>query len=261
MDIDAIEPGEDFLYAINQTLAASKVVIAVIGPNWEKVTDETGSRRLDNSDDYVFRELCAALESNIRVIPVLVGGAAMPTSNALPTRLQPLARRNAIEISDTRFITDAERLSSAITRVLDTTFPSAGSSERHADVDKKRDSSLADAITTFQTLVWTGYALSLLGVFVQLGRAKKEEVVPFLIWDILVLGFGAWFNIMLIRGKNWARMAFIGLLFLCFPALFLQWADQSAAEVALNVVYTILMVWLLRVMFTDPIKGLFVRPA
>ena len=259
MDIDGIDPGEDFVYAINQTLSASKVVIAVIGPNWEKVTDGTGSRRLDNPDDYVARKLCAALESNVRVIPVLVGGAAMPRSDALPTRLQPLARRNAIEISDTRFVADAERLSSAIARVIDPTAPSAGSSQRTANVDTKRDSSLADAVTTFKTLLWTGYALSVLAVFVQLGRAKEEEVVPMLIFYILLLGFAPWFNVMLLRRKNWARMAFIALLFLSVPAVFLEWSDQSGAQVALNMVSIILSIWLVRMMFTEPIKGLFVR--
>ena len=138
MDIDGIDLGEDFVYAINQKLAASKVVIAVIGPNWEKVIDGTGSRRLDNPDDYVVRELYSALESNMRVIPVLVGGAVMPRSDALPTRLQPLVRRNAIEISDTRFVTDAERLCAAIARVINPTalserYKSAHHQRRHKE--------------------------------------------------------------------------------------------------------------------------------
>ena len=260
MDIDGIDPGEDFVYAINQTLSASKVVIAVIGPKWEKVTDGTGSRRrLDDPDDYVVRELCAALESNLRVIPVLVGGAAMPRSDALPTRLQPLARRNAIEISDTRFGADAERLSSAIARVIDVTALNAESSQRTRNSDTKGDSSLADAVTTFKTLLWTGYALSVLSGFVHLGRAKTEEVMPMLIFYTLLFGFGAWFNVMLLRGKNWARMAFIALLFLAVPAVLLEWSVQSVAEVALNMVSLILSIWLVVLMFIEPIKGLFVR--
>ena len=62
MDIDAIDPGEDFVDRINRTLAASKIVIAVIGPKWVQIADANGARRLDNPDDYVVRELCAALE-------------------------------------------------------------------------------------------------------------------------------------------------------------------------------------------------------
>ena len=83
--------------------------------------------------------------------------------------------------------------------------------------------------------------------------------MPILIYEILLLGFAAWFNIMLLRGKNLARMAFIALLFLLAPAIFVAWADESGAEVALNMVSIILSLWLVRMMFTEPIKGLFVR--
>ena len=71
MDIDAIDPGEDFADAIDRTLSASRVVIAVIGPAWATVKEASGRRRLHNPDDAVVRELSAALTSNARVIPVL----------------------------------------------------------------------------------------------------------------------------------------------------------------------------------------------
>ena len=34
MDVDAIDPGEDFVKAIEKTVAESDVLIAVIGPHW-----------------------------------------------------------------------------------------------------------------------------------------------------------------------------------------------------------------------------------
>ena len=43
----------------------------------------------------------------------------MPRTDNLPAALHPLARRNAIEISDTRFLSDCERLTSAIARVIE----------------------------------------------------------------------------------------------------------------------------------------------
>jgi hypothetical protein len=260
MDIDAIDPGEDFVKAINQTLAASKVVLAVIGPRWEKVTDENGTRRLDNPDDYVFRELCAALESDARVIPVLVGGAAMPRTDALPLRLQSLARRNAIEVSDTRFLADAERLSAAIARAIDPSFVQAAEKPATRPASVHGESAIADAMTTFKTLLWTGYALGIVSVLIQMTRAKEEEIAGQLIFSVLILGLAAWFNVMLIRGKNWARMAFIALLFISSPAMFVEWSVQSGAEVAVNFISVVLSIWLVRLMFTDPIKTNFRSP-
>ena len=34
MDVDSIDPGEDFVEAIESTLASASVVIVVIGPAW-----------------------------------------------------------------------------------------------------------------------------------------------------------------------------------------------------------------------------------
>ncbi|HEY7556557.1 MAG TPA: toll/interleukin-1 receptor domain-containing protein [Candidatus Binatia bacterium] len=120
MDIDAIDPGEDFVEVINQKLDACSAVIALIGKAWLSAADETGGRRLDNPDDYVRRELAAALARKVRVIPVLVGGAGMPRSDKLPDELMPLSRRNAIEISDTRFHSDVDRLVQALRKALAT---------------------------------------------------------------------------------------------------------------------------------------------
>ena len=66
------------------------------------------------SEDFVRMEIVAALERKIRVIPVLVGGARMPRKQDLPEALAPLSRRNAIELSETRFHADVSRLIEAI---------------------------------------------------------------------------------------------------------------------------------------------------
>jgi hypothetical protein len=47
-------------------------------------------------------------------IPVLVGDASMPRKQDLPETLAPLSRRNAIELSETRFHADVDRLIEAI---------------------------------------------------------------------------------------------------------------------------------------------------
>jgi hypothetical protein len=114
MDIDQIEPGEDFVEVINRKVGACEIAIISIGPKWLSVTDATGQRRLDDSEDLVRIEILAALDRKIRVIPVLVGGASMPRRQDLPEALAPLSRRNAIELSEMRFHADVSRLIEAI---------------------------------------------------------------------------------------------------------------------------------------------------
>ena len=87
----------------------------LIGKHWLNIPGES-SRRIDNPDDWVRLEIATLLERKIPIIPVLVGGAAMPKATELPACLQPLARRHAHEIGDNRFRTDVERL----IRVLET---------------------------------------------------------------------------------------------------------------------------------------------
>src|SRR6266481_512147 len=116
IDIDQIEPGEDFVEAINRKVATCDIAIVAIGPNWLGATDASGKRRIDDEEDFVRMEIVAALQRQIRVIPVLVGGARMPGRHDLPEALAPLSRRNAIELSETRFHPDVNRLIEAIER-------------------------------------------------------------------------------------------------------------------------------------------------
>jgi len=119
MDIDQIEPGEDFHDVIDEKLKAVQIAVVLIGKYWLNITDAEGRRRLDNPDDWVRLEIAALLERKIRVIPVLIGGVVMPQSTQLPDNLISLARRNAYEISDKRFHTDVDKLIPVMEKVID----------------------------------------------------------------------------------------------------------------------------------------------
>jgi hypothetical protein len=86
------------------------VVLSVVGPNWLNAKDETDQRRLDKPDDFVAIELAAALARDILVIPVLVDRTHMPKASELPASLKPFALRNAIQVRNTNFGSDAEQL-------------------------------------------------------------------------------------------------------------------------------------------------------
>ena len=123
MDVDTIEPGADFVDYIEEAVGSCDVLIALIGGEWLECRDETGSRRLDDPEDFVRLEVGAGLERDIRVVPVLVEGAVMPRAHELPEPLQRLARRNALEVTDTRWRHDVGRLIETIHKVLEGTRP------------------------------------------------------------------------------------------------------------------------------------------
>jgi hypothetical protein len=119
MDVDHIPAGADFVRHIEAQLANCSVLLAVIGRHWLNACDESGSRRLDDPDDLVLTEISMALRLRISVIPVLVDGASMPKPESLPVALKPLARRNAVELRNTQFGADADRLIGKIREAIE----------------------------------------------------------------------------------------------------------------------------------------------
>jgi hypothetical protein len=118
MDVDTIDIGVEFRHAIESAVTSCDVLFAMIGPRWLTVADSRGERRLSRADDYVRLEIETALARNIRVVPALVAGAAMPGSDDLPGTLAPLARRNALEMADgPRWQYDVSRLMSLLERI------------------------------------------------------------------------------------------------------------------------------------------------
>lgn len=118
MDVDAIEPGVDFVDYIADAVGSCDVLVAVIGPDWLDASGPDGRTRLEDPHDFVRLEVSTALERDVRVIPVLVEGAAIPSERELPTPLTKLARRHALSVSDSRFKYDVGRLVETIDKVL-----------------------------------------------------------------------------------------------------------------------------------------------
>jgi len=104
MDIDDIGYGDDFVTAIDAALHQADVVLVVIGPRWlELVTARV------RGDDWVRHEVATALRMRepgaarqrpLRVLPVLVGGAAPPPEAALPDELKALARLGMLKLDE-----------------------------------------------------------------------------------------------------------------------------------------------------------------
>lgn len=109
-DHESILAGDDFAVSIRRAINSSTVVLAVVGPDWLAARDERGTRRLDDPADFVRLEIEGALDAGIPVVPVLVEGAAMPTAAQLPAALAGFARCQAVELSDSRWRYDTDRL-------------------------------------------------------------------------------------------------------------------------------------------------------
>lgn len=118
MDVE-LAPGIDFVDRITEVVSGCAALIVVIGPRWVEAESSDGQRRLDDPEDFVRREVGAAVQrSDVTVIPALVGKAQMPRAEQLPEELQPLARRNALELSDGRWRYDIGRLTERLEELL-----------------------------------------------------------------------------------------------------------------------------------------------
>ena len=117
-DIDAIPPGVKFDEYIAEAVGTCDVLIAMIGPRWLNAADAQGVRRLDDPNDLIRLEISTCLKRDIRVIPALVGGADLPAARDLPDDIRELSRRQAYELSDSRWTADCRKLVAALRPIL-----------------------------------------------------------------------------------------------------------------------------------------------
>jgi hypothetical protein len=117
-DVDTIQPGQDFVKAIEARLAACRVMLVIIGREWLDTRNAAGNRRLDDPLDFVRLEVAGGLaRPDVLLVPVLVEGASMPAASQLPDNMKALARRNAISVRDETWDTDVDRLIGVVENV------------------------------------------------------------------------------------------------------------------------------------------------
>jgi hypothetical protein len=104
-DAESFEYGLDFVEEYERAISRSDVLLALIGPNWLRAPEDRPGYR-----DHVVAEIGFALERGVRVIPVLVNGAAMPRADQVPDVLAPFVRRGAVPIDSDTFTNDVAPL-------------------------------------------------------------------------------------------------------------------------------------------------------
>jgi hypothetical protein len=132
-DIRSIDPGADFVEALDKALSTAAVMLAVIGKHWLSATDKQGRRRLDMPGDFVRQEIAESLRRpGVGVFPLLVNGAEMPAEEDLPELLKALHRRQAFELTTRYWPQDVAQLVQTLKRA-----PGI-SDDRRADEDFTR---------------------------------------------------------------------------------------------------------------------------
>jgi hypothetical protein len=119
MDVEDILPGQNFEQAIEQTMAKCDHMLAVVGPRWL----QSLQARAAGGEDFVHHEISVALARGMTVIPVLVGGATMPTGDQLPPSLTTFSRCQAVEVRDNHFDGDAARIVDFLAKGAPRRFP------------------------------------------------------------------------------------------------------------------------------------------
>lgn len=109
-DYETLGIGVQFKQEIQNFILSSNVVLVVIGPDWVGVDPGTGKQRLDNPDDFVRLEVEYALEHEITLIPLLVGGAKMPDSSLLPETMRKMNEFNAHQLTERHWDADIRLL-------------------------------------------------------------------------------------------------------------------------------------------------------
>ncbi len=189
MDVDSISVGLDFVQVLGEKVSACEAMLVVIGPGWINASDNEGRRRLDDSHDFVRNEVEQALKRNVRVIPVLVDGAQMPTPQQLPPSMQALARRQATRLSHERFGVDADGLVATMQGIV---TPDAS---LNVGVDTKErivdETSLRNEIKKHSATEWRllGWGLAFLAVSGAAGSVLPEGVAekPFVKFPWLIV--------------------------------------------------------------------------
>jgi hypothetical protein len=120
-DVDSIETASRFPDTIRREIDTCRVFIPIIGPAWLRGLNQSPADGADGPEDWVQLEIAAALERNVCIIPVTVGGAAMPSPRELPVALRALAERQCRDLRDgDTWNTDVGLLEKRISRELGT---------------------------------------------------------------------------------------------------------------------------------------------
>lgn len=96
-----LRAGDVYPPILEEMATGCAVMLVCIGPRWLAAQNADGTRRLDDADDWVRREIELALRNGNHVIPLLVGNLSevlVPLPRDLPPEIAPLVHRQAFRL-------------------------------------------------------------------------------------------------------------------------------------------------------------------
>lgn len=94
----ALRAGIDLAQALDDEIAGCDVVLAVITPSWRG--ERADGARIMDPDDWVGREIAAALRQEKNIVPILVGGADHPLPSQMHESMAGLSRLLSVPFRD-----------------------------------------------------------------------------------------------------------------------------------------------------------------
>ncbi len=192
----SIPLGSSFDVEIFETIKSCDTLLVLIGEKWLTIADENGRRRIDNKNDYVNLEIAAAIQHNVRIVPVLIDNVKMPTEEALPDNIKSLAKKQAIEIRHSNFYSDTDLLVSGLElgKVFDRIAESDSLSKKDGfsmsfDIDNLKQITCPNCGTERSTDLRIPCPLCGSKKFMVLGYTYQHEIKDFFIRVIVISAF------------------------------------------------------------------------
>jgi hypothetical protein len=117
-DVEGIPIGADFRASIRTALIKSQALVVIIGRRWAARFRQSASWlpwSATRTIDFVRVEIELALDHNVRIIPVLVDGANMPSERQMPAKISQICYYHAAPVRAGRdFRADMARVLEAI---------------------------------------------------------------------------------------------------------------------------------------------------
>jgi hypothetical protein len=113
-----ITPGSDFERELLRRVRGSEALLAIVGSGWLSAAHSSGGRALDQSADWVRREIAEAFNCGVRVVPVLIDQAERLTDATLPDDIAALCRCQYLRFRYDDFQYDLDRIVEEVVRCV-----------------------------------------------------------------------------------------------------------------------------------------------
>lgn len=131
-DRSALQGGQEWPTELEQNARSCEIMLVVIGGRWKSAAFEDGPRegfpRLSDPQDWVRREITAALDADRLVVPVIADGGAMPAEAWLANvGLERLFARQGVTLRTDDYTTDVAKLIALLRQLCPGSVPANAS--------------------------------------------------------------------------------------------------------------------------------------